>query len=79
MKHSFLLLIFLLVIPLQILAFNDIECGMENENQEYLIDPAQKGGMLITADGILKVLIVCVRFPDDNDNSIGDWPVEPVG
>lgn len=78
MKYSIFLLALILLFPqLSFPQSDEIGCGLEGDNPEYYIDMSQLGGMFITSQGTLKVLVVCVRFPDDNA-SMWDWPVAPV-
>jgi M6 family metalloprotease-like protein len=51
------------------------ECGMviDPEDPDYAIDLEQLGGIYITAEDTLRVLLVFVQFPDD-DNYHPYWP-----
>ncbi len=52
----------------------EIELCGTTTSPNIVMDLTQEGGLYITSDGVLKVLVVFVRFSDDNESD-PDWPL----
>jgi len=80
MKFLSLFLIFILLSYSPIFSqINEIDCGLNIDDPTYTMSTSQPGGMYITSKGVLKVLVVAVRFPDDSTEVSGwDAGEEPV-
>jgi hypothetical protein len=77
MKNLFYILLIFSIVFNCLTFSQDLPCGTESIGEED-IDLEQLGGIYLTSQGNLKVLVVFARFKDDTDPHTY-WPVPPVG
>jgi hypothetical protein len=80
MKHIFYITLICVLGFSGLLAQNEPECGLSPQvsGKSFTLSPldlTQKGGLYVTAQGEIKVLVVFVRFKDD----VSSHPYWPVG